>query len=232
MNLRRLAILAATLALGFLTTPSPAGPPLICFPYEIGKAKSLPWGDDAFKKKAGYDTANVVNDTLDLLKTEKSALVRMETLRRATLYLDGDKARATELLAKLSWYAMDMEAIGKPSPDAWFNAGYLAASLAQAGGDIGCRVGMDDGHTGYTWITRAVELRPNDPAMHFAAALASYGKSSGPWREHLRKAVAGAEPGSDLAKSIESNAAFGHKPLKELRAELGIADAKPSDHRK
>lgn len=221
-----MGLVAAGLFLGAsLTSTALAGPPLLCFPYEIGSAKSLPWGSDAFEQKKGYDTSRVVGDTLEILKTEKSVLVRMETLRRAAVYIGKDQQKATELLAKISWMAMDSESIGKPSAYLWFDAGVLAATLRQSGADIGWHAGMDMAD-GYSWIQRALALRPDDPAMQFGAALVVFEKDNAAFKNHLRRAIAGATPGSDLAKSIESNWACGHKPVEELKKELGASDSK------
>src|SRR5678816_4148994 len=100
--------IAAGLVMGSVAVDrAMAGPPLLCFPYEIGSATSLPWGKDPFEVKKGYDKSKVVGDTLEILKTEKSVLVRMETLRRAAVDIGDDRAKATELLAKISWMAMD-----------------------------------------------------------------------------------------------------------------------------
>src|SRR5207247_1156483 len=126
-------------------SPARAGPPLLCFPYQIGQAHSLPWGNDAFAPSKSYDKSKVVPDTLELLKTESSGLVRMETLRRAAIYIGTDSRQATDLLARLSWMAMDSEAIGKPSAHNWFDAGFFAATARQNSADIGWRIGCDDG---------------------------------------------------------------------------------------
>src|SRR5215813_12064511 len=68
-RLRTLSILAAGLALA-ATFPAQAGPPLLCFPYEIGSAQSLPWGSDPFSKDKGYDRSHLVDDTVRLLSAE------------------------------------------------------------------------------------------------------------------------------------------------------------------
>jgi hypothetical protein len=232
MNRPRIALIAASIAMGsFLVSPVMAGPPLLCFPQEIGSAKSLPWGKEAFDKAKGYDTANLVKDTLGLLKSERSALVRMETLRRATIYLGKDKDQATELLAKVAWIAMDSEAAGKPSAEAYFNAGYLAASYNQAGIDVDWNPGVAGGQKGYAWVKRALELSPGDAQMEYGAALVIFEVGRDQCRAHLRKALEGASAGSPLAASIESNHAFGAKPCKELRKELGMNDASSSANR-
>src|SRR6266571_2316003 len=80
-----------------------AGPPLICHSIEIGQAKSLPWISHGWNLSGGenYDTKNLVKDTLEILKPDTPVLVRMETLRRATLYARKDPVAAKELLARL-----------------------------------------------------------------------------------------------------------------------------------
>src|SRR6476660_7714888 len=99
-----LALLGATV---ILAAPALAGPPLLCFPYQIGSAKSLPWGDDAFKADKGYDRAHLVDDTVRLLQDQPSTLVRMETIRRAAVYVGQDHALARDLVSRISWIAMD-----------------------------------------------------------------------------------------------------------------------------
>ena len=80
-----------------------AGPPLICHSIEIGNAKSLPWISHSWHLSGGenYDTKNLVRDALEILGPNTPVLVRMETLRRATLYARKDPAAAKELLARL-----------------------------------------------------------------------------------------------------------------------------------
>ena len=222
MHRRTLAVIAS---LALLASPALAGPPLLCFPYDIGSAKSLPWGKDPFQKGSGYDTARVVDDTLALLKTERSTLVRMETLRRATIYIGKDSAKATELLAKISWIAMDGETTGKPTTEAWFNAGFLAATLRQAGCDITWHAGTDKGVDGYAYIKKALTLTPDDAAMHFGAALVAFEHDRDAVKAHMQKALALVEPGSDLARSMEGNHALGAKSIKDLKAQYAVSDA-------
>src|SRR5215813_13045188 len=86
-----------------LATPALAGPPLICHPFDIGTAKSLPFTGTAWKLSGneGYDTAGLPRDTLALLDANTPVIVRMETLRRATLYAGQDQQAAKELLTRL-----------------------------------------------------------------------------------------------------------------------------------
>lgn len=228
MTTRRLGLAAAFMLGGVFLARSLAGPPTICFPYHTGGARSLPWGDDAFKEKNGYNKADLVKDTMSLLKTEESVLARMETLRRAAIYAQGDTRLSTELLAKLGFIALDTEAAGKPSARPWFNAGFLAACYAQLGTDIDWNPGQAEGSNGYAWIRKALELEPENAEMHFAAALATHGRGS-VYNEHLRRALAGAAPGSNLEQSMNANAAIG-PTLAELRKGLGSADASNRGH--
>ena len=66
-RLSTLSILLAA-ALG-LVSRAAAGPPLICHPFEIGTAQSLPWagGPNWHSPSPGYDTNRLVDDTLALL---------------------------------------------------------------------------------------------------------------------------------------------------------------------
>src|SRR5215475_3189583 len=79
-----LIILGLTLT---LVRPAMAGPILVCKNYEIGAAKSLPWGGSDWRSvKSDYDINRLVEDTLALLTPDTPVIVRMETLRRAVIY--------------------------------------------------------------------------------------------------------------------------------------------------
>jgi hypothetical protein len=210
-------VLAAVVGVGSVAH---AGSPLMCFAYEIGDAKCLPWSANGpLAPAGGYDRANVVADTLGLLKTEHSILVRMETMRRATIYVAKDRELATELLGKLAWMALDAEAAGntKWARTAWFDAGFLAACYQQMGVDIGWKPGVADGLQGWAWMKKAIELGADDPAVQYAAALVLCMRDDGSYRPYLARAVQGAEPGSDLARSIERNGVVGGAQARELR---------------
>jgi hypothetical protein len=225
MNRLRASILAAAVSLATLAGAAHAGPPLLCFPFQIGSAHSLPWSEGQNGAK-DYDRSRVVADTIEILKTERSVLVRMETLRRAALYIGNDRAKATELLAYMTSLATTNQSIGKVSPMNLFDPGYFVATIRQNGIDLPWNPGTEDGADGYLWIKRAIDLdRAHDPEMCFGAALVVFGHNDKDFKDHLRHAVAGAKPGSDLARSIESNWACGHKPLEELKKELGDARA-------
>src|SRR5215467_5360912 len=106
--------LAALLSLFLMNLPAMAGPPLICHPFEIGNARSLPWGGTDWRAvKHDYEINHLVGDTLALLRPETTVIVRMETIRRATVYSvwgmrdskvgypTKDLSVAAELLSKL-----------------------------------------------------------------------------------------------------------------------------------
>src|SRR3984893_6094098 len=107
-----------------------AVPPLICHAIDIGSAESLPWTSSGWNL-TGQETYNVehlVPDTLALLAPSTPALVRMETLRRATLYAQLRTAVAKELLFRL-------EARTRENPKdslAAFDFGYLVECYRQA----------------------------------------------------------------------------------------------------
>src|SRR3954468_20071526 len=82
-------MLAAVVALSaiLLSRPAFAGPPLLCFPFDIGTAHSLPMGKGDWRATdPKYDVSHLVTDTLALLVPSAPLTVRMETIRRATIY--------------------------------------------------------------------------------------------------------------------------------------------------
>jgi hypothetical protein len=194
-----------------------AGPPLICHTIEIGQAKSLPWISHSWNLSGGenYDTKNLVHDTLEILNADAPVLVRMETLRRATLYARKDPLAAKELLAKLHARATSAESSGHPDALAWFDAGYLAETYKQWIGQPWMRVTKDEqnpaaGVDGYTMVKKALALRSSsqkedDPQMEFAAALITLSGPQNEHRLHAERALAGAKTDPRLAQNLESH---------------------------
>lgn len=148
-----------------------AGPPAICHPVEIGNAKSIPWGNGAFDQKRGYSKSKVIDDTVKILNDSKSAMVHMETLRRATLYLDRSSELAATLQATLMARVLESETKNKGNALAWFDAGYLAQCYDQTGIDTGVICGKDRGVIGYSWIKKAIAINENDAELEFGAAM-------------------------------------------------------------
>jgi hypothetical protein len=105
MTRRTHPLILAAAALLVLARPALAGPPLLCFPFEIGAAKSLPMAPDAAKSWRAidrqYDVSHLVADTLALLVPSTPTIVRMETLRRATVYASAHPKLSGELMSAL-----------------------------------------------------------------------------------------------------------------------------------
>src|SRR5215469_16919102 len=185
-SLRRLIISFAAALLG-LATVAQAGPPLICHAIEIGQAKSLPWTSESWNLSGqeNYDLKQLVPDTLAILNPQTAVLVRMETLRRATIYAQRDPQVAQDLLTAIRDRATTSDAQGHPDALTWFDAGYLVEAYKQANwlfekapGMIGDQHWVRSeksnpatGFDGYAWVTKAISLHGNDPEMEFAAAL-------------------------------------------------------------
>jgi hypothetical protein len=155
-----LVVTAAALCPG-LAPPAQAGTPLMCHANDIGGAASLPWGDSAqaFAPVADYPSDRLVKDTLDLLTARTPVLVRLETLRRAAVYArrfeeNGQPRLGEQLLSRLQGRALDAEAASKPDALAWFDAGLLAASLAEWSPRH-----KGENH-GLAWVTRALRGPP------------------------------------------------------------------------
>jgi hypothetical protein len=207
----RLAIGVATV-LG-MTNLALAGPPLVCHAIEIGQAKTLPWVDLNYQKGKGYDLNNLTRDTLEILDSNPSVLVRMETLRRATIYARQDPQVAKELLVRLHARAENSNADNRGAL-AWFDAGYLTETYKQwiGTGAADPARGLD----GYAWVSKAISLRGSDPEMEFAAALITLAGPESEHRAHVQKAIAGAKSDPLLAQNLASS--FGHQTVAEVLA--------------
>jgi hypothetical protein len=204
---RFVVVLLATLLC--LATLTKAGPPLICHSVEIGAAKSLPWISHDWNLSGGetYDTKNLVRDTLEILAPDTPVLVRMETLRRATLYARKDQRAAKELLARLHARATSAESSGRPDALAWFDVGYLAEAYKQWIGQSWMKVAKDEqnpaaGVDGYALVKKAIGLRGSDPQMEFAAALITLSGPAEEHRQHALNAIAGARIDPLLAQNL------------------------------
>jgi hypothetical protein len=176
---RRMRLLAASLSVLVLApVAATAGPPLICHPVDIGGARSLPWGSGPGwnTPQPGYDRSRLVNDTLSLLTPSASIRVRMETLRRATVYAMGDPGRGRELLARLEERARDAGP-GEGGALALFDAGYLIEAYKESrvitGRDI-----VDPARDGEAMVREARHRREKDPDMEYAVDVIASGKPS------------------------------------------------------
>ncbi len=219
MKLRKISLVryfaAMAAAVLVIVAPAVAGPPLICHAVDIGTANSLPWTSSGWNLSGQetYDVSQLVPDTLALLAPSTPVLVRMETLRRATLYAQKRTAIATELLMRL-------EARTRENPkDALtaFDFGYLAECYKQASwltqhtdwlkategvGNARANVAMKI--DGYEWVRKAIVLRGSDPQMEFAAALMTTEGARSEHNQHLQNAMAGAKADALLARNLAS----------------------------
>jgi hypothetical protein len=205
-TLRFVRLTLATLGtLLVLSGAAVAGPPLVCHPFDIGNAKSLPWISHDWNLTGGenFDINNLTRETLAILDETQVPLVHMETLRRATLYARKDPAAAKQLLLKLVARAQNNESADHPNPLAFFDAAYLTEAYKQWLGEKGQNPA--NGLDGHTWTKKATELRPSDPQLAFGAALITL---SGPGAEQVayaERAIAGAKQDELLARNLESH---------------------------
>ena len=177
-----------------------AGPPLICHPYNIGDAKSLPWGTGSNwnQPDRAYNIQNLVSDTLAILDQGAPVLVRMETLRRAVLYGVDDHAVARALLAQLQG-----RETAKPTANAYFDYGYFLTSLNQINWLY--KEDLSAGVAGYRFVEKALALNPDSPEMHFAAAIMAASPPRPAERDaHLAKARA-AKSDALLAQNLATH---------------------------
>lgn len=195
-------LLTPAIVLAASVTAALAGPPLLCHPLEIGDAESLPGnGSDWRVYKTEYDVENLVEDTLSLLTPGTPVIVRMETLRRATLHGKKDPQVLGQLLEGLNARVAGAEEAGRPDELAVFDAGYLTATINQFSKGFRTHVrGM--GRDGYALVELAIELAGYDPEMEFAAALISVYPRRAGHEQHLQTAVAGGRDGSLLARNL------------------------------
>ena len=182
-----------------------AGPPLICHPFDIGNAKSLPWisHDWNLTGAENYDTHDLSGDTLAILNSSQVPLIHMETLRRATLYARKDPVAAKQLLLQLVARAKSAEASSSPDAFSLFDAAYLSEAYKQWLGEKG--ENPANGLDGLPWLKHATQLRPNDPQMAFAAALITLRGPEADHREYAQLATAGAKNDALLKRNLASH---------------------------
>jgi hypothetical protein len=196
---------AVFLATVFLFAASTlAGPPLVCHSFDIGNAKSLPWISHGWSLSGAetYDINHLVSDTVAILDAESSALVHMETLRRATLYGQKDPSIAKRLLITLVSRADSAPTTSVALAN--FDAGYLAEVMKEYEW-ISKSTSAAHNSDGYARIKKALELNPNNAQMNFAAALVTL---SGPTEEHnayAQNALSGAQSDALLARNLSTH---------------------------
>jgi hypothetical protein len=203
------SLVVALLAL--TPVPALAGPPLICHPFDIGTAASLPFGStpDGWRgwqaTLPSYDRSALVADTLALLTATTPVIVRMETLRRASAYAAESPALATSLLAAVEARAPKVPRT-KAEALALFDAGYLVETYRQLGGRGVAMRAPIEGKDGYAMVRAAMAQLPDDPGLQFAAALIT----TTPERrtahaDHLDKARTMARRDAVVARNLASH---------------------------
>ena len=126
------AVIVALLTSAALVVARPAlaGPPLLCHPFDIGTARSLPMGNDGWQDiDRTYDASHLVADTLAILTPDAPIKVRMETIRRATVYAATKRSLADALMAALQERAQHPDP--KTSALAVFDFGYLVETYRE-----------------------------------------------------------------------------------------------------
>lgn len=193
-------------------SPALAGPPLLCHPFDIGTAQSLPWDDAGgwWPGRADYRVDHLIADTEALLTPTTPIIVRMETLRRAAIYASRDRQVAEQLLAR---FLQRASAPRKDDALAHLDAAYVVEAFRQIRGlshDNKFRTGVQALQTlnldadGYAMMMTSLAARPNDPALEFAAALIASGtRDRAAYLKHAQKARAGASQDALLARNIK-----------------------------
>jgi hypothetical protein len=202
--MRNLPIVRTLVPVAFvLTTALPvlAGPPLVCFPFDIGTAASLPWDAQGHAWKgmrADYDVTNLTKETVRLLAPATPVIVRMETLRRAALYATKNQHVAGALLETL----LNRAKTAPEDPLATFDAGYLAETYKQLQPIAPFTAALAASVDGYALVNKSLTARPRDPALEFAAAVITMDGRRGAYDEHVRIARAGAAGDQLLARNV------------------------------
>ena len=171
MTRTRPLLIAAAVAVALVSArPALAGPPLLCFPFDIGTAHSLPMGTGGWRATdPGYDVSHLVPDTLALLTPQTPVIVRMETLRRATIYAATNAAVAEALLNALQSRAAVPTA---DAPLAVFDFGYLVETYRQAKPIFSAAIPAVDRINGYQLVLKARAIARNDEMTRAAKLIA------------------------------------------------------------
>lgn len=209
----RIPVLVPILFLTLVTARAAvAGPPLLCHPFDVNGARSLPWGSSWSAERADYDLSRLVAETGTLLTPATPVIVRMETLRRAAIYASRDRQVATNLLTTLTDKLHGSNRNKDADALAYLDAAYIIEAFRQIG-----RYGQADifrdrapivrelinGLDGYALVQKSLLVRPNDPALEFAAALIASDRNRTAYQSHAQRARAGAASDALLARNLK-----------------------------
>jgi hypothetical protein len=210
----RVVIVLSVLVSAIGARPTFAGPPLLCHPFDVNGAQSLPWGTGASwsAERADYDVSRLVADTEALLTPSMPVIVRMETLRRAAIYASRDQKVASALLTTLTNRVHAANRTKDPGAFAYLDAAYLIEALRQVG-MLGESSAFRDRAPvmrelvkdldGYALMQKSLLVQPGDPALEFAAALIASDRNRAAYQAHAARARAGAARDPLLARNLK-----------------------------
>lgn len=208
---KKTRVASFVLAALVVAAPALAGPPFNCHVFDIGSAKSLPWGalNNWLGTRDDYDVGRVVADTDKLLTPSTPVLVRMETLRRAVIYVSRDRAAAEQLVALVTGRVKAAEESGRQDAMAFFDAGFVVEAITElrdAGRFSKQLAGLDRILADVTGpanaralLEKSAALRPDDASIQFALGLISRTPES---ERHFAKARAAAGQDAMLANNL------------------------------
>jgi hypothetical protein len=211
----RKSILVSSVFLALVSArPAFAGPPLLCHPFDIDGARSLPWTDPSSwtGERADYDVSRLVADTEKFLGPQTPVIVRMETLRRAAMYASRDAKVAEGLLMALTNRVHASNRAKTADALAYFDAAYMIEAFRQIGmfaqadifRDRAANVrGLVENLDGYALIQKSLQFQPGNPSLEFAAALIASDRHRGAYQQHAQRARAGADKDALLAKNLK-----------------------------
>ena len=148
-----------------------------------------------------YDVSRLIDDTIALLGSDTPVIVRMETLRRATLYAGANATMAAALLAKLESRAASRQ----PNVAlAVFDFGYLVETYRQAASIFKTMLPSVETIDGYGLVQKAYTFR-QDPQIAFASAIIAASPKRADFDAHRRDALAGAKTDALLSANIAAH---------------------------
>jgi hypothetical protein len=156
-----------------------------------------------------YDVYGVVADTEALLTPSTPTLVRMETLRRATVYASRNRQVAEQLMAFVTGRIASVPRPGYPDALALFDAGCVIEVMRELeqfapGSKLfwardRAIVGITQPYSPRALLEQSAALRPNDGAIQLALALVLPANEAEPY---LRRARARAGRDDLLANNL------------------------------
>jgi hypothetical protein len=181
--------------------PVPVGPPLICFPLDIGGAVSLPFATEGIDAKTKMAPDEIATTLRSILAASDDAVVHMETLRRASVWLmslesegrgasDPQHQNAVKLQSLLTDELLLAaaagddakgggtrgDANGEPKGDAPISTRQVALRWFDLGYFLAAagQARVIDSGRSREWLERAVRMVPDDAALRFGTALAEF----------------------------------------------------------